>query len=343
LAAVAAHPFVEGFVDGEPWYLAVDVKHRGRTIEQWSEVYALMGAMNADLTIPFISESRIVLGWLHLRDEEWSDGFSADEILQLRQVAHLVSVALSNIEEFKALEEAHRLAALGAMSAGLAHEIRNPLAGIKGAAQYLQDEQLPDDAQEMLSIVIDEADRLNLVVSQFLDYARPFELHVGSEHVNALVSHNLTLLRAQGLPQNIELIEDLAGDLPNVSLDGNRISQVLLNLLQNALQAMPAGGRLTVTTRRRTNRARVPVIEVTVADTGEGIAPDVMEKLFIPFFTTKERGTGLGLPICQRILQEHGGEIDVHNNASAGATFVLRFPTDPDDDRTEDRQFQGAT
>ncbi len=341
LAAVAAHPFSEAFAEGEPYYFAVDVERRGRDDEQWAEISKLMAAQNAGLTIPFLSSSNIVLGWLNLRDEEWSDGFSADELLQLRRVGQLACTALSNIQEFQALEQAHRLAALGAMSAGLAHEIRNPLAGIKGAAQFLQDEDLPDHAQDMLSVVVEEANRLNLVVSQFLDYARPFELDQSSDHINALVTHNITVMRAQGLPDNVQLIEDLGGDLPNLMLDAHRISQVMLNLLQNGLQAMPDGGTLTVQTRRRMSRARLPVVEVVVSDTGDGISSDAMSQLFIPFFTTKEAGTGLGLPICQRIIEAHGGEIDVQSTEGRGSSFILRFPIHPDDDRTEERQLMG--
>jgi two-component system sensor histidine kinase HydH len=326
LAAIAPKPFTDKFAqDDEPWYFRATVTRLARTDATWREVLALMDATRADLVVPFEVRG-VVFGWMSLRDEDWSDGFSADEIERLRDIADLASVVLSNIRDFQALEEEHRLAALGAMAAGLAHEIRNPLAGIKGAAQYLQSETLPSESQDMLQVVIDEADRLNVVVSQFLDYARPFELRKAPDHVNALVTHVLSLVRAQGIPKNVQVVEELAGDLPAVPLDRVRLTQVLLNLIQNALQAMPDGGTLTVITRRRTNRALEPVVEIAVGDTGVGISAEDMGKLFIPFFTTKPTGTGLGLAICQRIVQAHGGEMDVASTRGVGATFLVRLP-----------------
>ena len=325
LAVVAAKPFTDRFSEGEPWYSRTNMSRRARTNTADSECMALLDAMGAELTLPFVSGG-VVLGWLNLQDEEWSDGFSADEIQRIANVTYLATVVLSNIQDFQALEEEHRLAALGAMAAGLAHEIRNPLAGIKGAAQFLQHEQLPEDSSEMLNIVVEEADRLNVVVSQFLDYARPFEINRAPDHINALVTYTLVLLRAQGLPPSIEVRDILAGSLPEMELDRARLSQVLINLLRNALQAMPNGGTLTVETRHRTSRSGRPAIEIAVTDTGEGIAAEDMEKLFVPFFTRKDDGTGLGLAISQRIVQAHGGELDVHTAPGEGSTFVVRLP-----------------
>jgi len=326
LAVVAAHPFTDGLAEGTPWYMQPTLKRRARADETAAGILAIMDAMHADLTLPFVSRGGVVLGWLNLRDENWSDGFSAEEIQRLQETVQLASVVLSNIQDFQALEEEHRLAALGAMAAGLAHEIRNPLAGIKGAAQFLQAENFPGQAQEMLEVVLHEVDRLNLVVSQFLDYARPFELEKSIDHVNALATHALALLKAQGIPEHVTVVERLSGDLPSMPMDRTRLSQVLINLLQNALQAMDHGGVLTVATRMHWNRSGQRMVELAVSDTGAGIDDDDMEKLFIPFFTTKKGGTGLGLPICQRIVQAHGGEIDVQSTPRRGASFYIRLP-----------------
>lgn len=325
LKAVASGPFTEHFLGSAPWYARATLSRQARTDEKAAEVLALLDAMNADLAMPFV-KSNVVLGWFNLRDEAWSDGYSADEILKLEEVAELGSVVLANISDFQQIQEQNRLAALGQMAAGLAHEIRNPLAGVKGAAQFLQTEELTGDSQDMLKVIIGEADRLDTVVRQFLDYARPFELNLQTEHVNAVVTHILTLTRASGLPSNIDVHEELAGDLPAMRIDSPRLSQVLLNLLQNAIQAMPDGGRLTVSTRRVPTRVGPDVVEVVVRDTGEGIAAEAMDQLFIPFFTTKESGTGLGLPICQRIVKAHGGDLDVQSVEDLGATFIVRLP-----------------
>jgi len=326
LRAVAVHPFTDGFLTGAPWYTRPAMSRRARGDAKAGEILSLMDAMGADLTLPFTSSTGIVLGWLHLRDENWSDGYSAAEIQSLQELVGLGSVVLSNIADFRAREEEQRLASLGAMAAGLAHEIRNPLAGVKGAAQYLQHESLDEEAGEMLQVIVHEVDRLDTVVTQFLDYARPFELDLKPEDLEAILKHSLAVLRAQGIPDNVELHEELSPSLPALPLDAARISQVLLNLLQNALQAMPGGGTLRVITRRRYDVVGNPVVEVAIADTGAGIAPTDLDQIFVPFFTTKSGGTGLGLAICQRIVQAHGGEIDVQSDVGVGSTFIVRLP-----------------
>jgi signal transduction histidine kinase len=331
LAVVAPQPFTEPFTEGVRWFLAAEVQRRARVDAREAELARLMAAQGAGLTLPFVTSKGVVLGWVNLRDEDWSDGFTADELQGLTEIADLAAVALANISEFQALEEAHRLSALGAMAAGLAHEIRNPLAGIKGAAQFLQGEVgLSPDAQEMLDVVVVEADRLNVVVSQFLDYARPMNLQLDLTPLNALVSQALALVRAQGVPAGVRLEEQLDPDLPLVPLDPGRVRQVLLNLVQNGIQAMPEGGTLTLSTHRRQAPGRAPSVEVRVADTGRGVPLDVQDKLFVPFFTTKEHGTGLGLAISQRIVQRHGGEIELQSEPGAGAVFSVRLPI-PDD------------
>ncbi|MCO4745054.1 MAG: hypothetical protein KC912_09715 [Proteobacteria bacterium] len=325
LTAVASQSLPELFRQGATHVSRHTLARRARYDETSAELVGLLDAMGAELVVPFVAQG-LVLGWVTLKDEDWSDGFSGDEVSRLRDTAELATVALTNIQGFQQLEEAHRLAALGAMAAGMAHEIRNPLAGIKGAAEYLQTEDLDGESQEMLQVVVDEVDRLNIVVSQFLDYARPLELHLEQDHVNALVAHIHALLRAQGIPDGITVVEELAGDIPALPIDRARLSQVLLNLVRNALQAMPTGGVLELRTGRRLDRAGIPCVEIAVNDTGDGIDSDDLPKLFIPFFTTKSDGTGLGLPICQRIVQAHGGELDVLSVKGRGSSFVTRIP-----------------
>lgn len=325
LPVVAADPFTGGFVNGESAYVRQDLARRARSSPAIAETAALMGALQADVAVPFRTGST-VLGWLCLRDERWSDGYSGEEVQRLVRLADLCRLVLSNVREIEALEQRQRLAALGEMAAGLAHEIRNPLAGLKGAAQYLQGEDVPEEGREMLQVIVDEANRLDVVVRQFLDYARPFELNRAPEPPNAFVAHALALLRAQGIPRGIELTEDLAGDLPVVPLDGALLAQVMINLLQNAIQAMPRGGHLGVATRLRAGRSGQPTVEVAVSDSGPGISPEALKKLFVPFYTTKAGGTGLGLAISRRIVDAHGGELAVESEEGQGATFVLRLP-----------------
>lgn len=331
LALVATHPFTDGFQDGMAFYIISDLRRRLRLQARNAELISLMDAMHSDLAVP-IRSGNLILGWIHLKDEDWSDGFSSDEMHRLQHVAHLVTIVLSNIREFQQKEEEHRLAALGAMAAGLAHEIRNPLAGIKGAAQFLQGEPIPETGRNMLSVVVHEADRLNAVVTQFLEYARPFTLQRDTDHINALAGYVINLFKAQGVPDTIELYEELAPNLPPLQLDRNKISQVLINLIQNALQAMPDGGVLTVRTLSRKRRTGEYVMEVAVSDTGRGIDDATRENIFVPFFTTKDDGTGLGLAISQRIVQAHGGEIDIRSRLGRGSTFIIRLPLPPNEE-----------
>ena len=247
---------------------------------------------------------------------------------------------IENIYSFEQLKEQHRLAALGTMSAGLAHEIRNPLAGIKGAAQYLEGEAKPEEVPAFLEVIISETNRLDKVVSQFLTYARPFEVHAAVVDANAVIRRTIDLVRAEGVPKSVELKTQLAPGLPPILLDPDKLGQMMLNLVQNALSAVDDEGEVTVRTGMGTLTAPPhrgsPAFVVSVQDSGEGIAPEHLEKLFIPFFTTKREGTGLGLAICRRLVEAHGGEIAVNSKRSEGSTFTMRFPLKlPDGDPDE--------
>jgi two-component system sensor histidine kinase HydH len=332
MPAVAIQPFADGFELGERAYVRQDLSRASRraiAAEEQEARLRMMDAMYADLVIPMMSGD-LVLGWLAVKDEEWSDGFSQEEVARLCRTMSRAAVVVENIKGFEATKEQARLAALGTMSAGLAHEIRNPLAGIKGAAQYLQTLDVTAEEEEFLQVITDETDRLNAVVTSFLAYARHFELDKQPADLDDLIGQVLTLVRAQGLPEGVGLIEDLDGDLPAVPVDGDQLKQVLLNLVQNAIQALPQGGRVHVSTRRgylgggRGPAARAVLI--SIADDGEGIRVEEQEKLFVPFYTTKRGGTGLGLPICQRIVRAHGGELGLESREGAGATFTVRLP-----------------
>ena len=331
MRTIAQRPFTDGF--SSTFYSRPVLEQRVVRGLPGHEDSALqlrtMDAMAADLTIP-IRSGDLVLGWVNLRDERWSDGYSADEIRRLERTVGRAAVILENIYSFEQLKEQHRLAALGTMSAGLAHEIRNPLAGIKGAAQYLEGEAKPEEVPAFLEVIINETNRLDKVVSQFLTYARPFEVHAALVDANAVVRSTIDLVRAEGLSEEITLKTELAPGLPPISLDPDKLGQMMLNLVQNALSAVGESGEVVVRTGMGTltappNRGN-PAFVVAIIDTGEGIAPEHLEKLFIPFFTTKREGTGLGLAICRRLVEAHGGEIAVQSKLGEGSTFTMRFP-----------------
>ena len=327
LAAVAPHPFVAGFLAGESAYVRADLLRRGRPHAEAAAAADLLAQLHADIAVPWRVEAEVV-GWICLRDERWSDGYSQDEIQRLTQLADRCRVILGNLEDIGAMAQQQRLAALGEMAAGLAHEIRNPLAGLKGAAQYLQEEPVSADAREMLQVIVDEAHRLDGVVRQFLDYARPYRLDLQRSTANAWVARALGLLRADPKAARMRIEESLDPDLPETALDGARITQVLLNLLQNAVEATGGEGTLRITTRAATNRAGPGAVEIVVSDDGPGMTDEQMGRLFVPFSTTRPGGTGLGLAISRRIVDAHHGTLRVTSAPGAGATFAVSLPID---------------
>ena len=288
----------------------------------------IVDALRCDLVLPFLSGD-LLYGWLALRDEAWSDGFSAEERTRFAKAVEGATLVLSNVERFQRLHEERRLAQLGAMSAGLAHEIRNPLAGLKGAAQVLQGAELSGDDGEMLEVIVDEVGRLDRVVSGFLTFARPFHLHTSPTRPVDLVQHALRLVRAEGIDGGITLDVALDDDLPIVDVDGGPLTQVLLNLIRNALDAVGAHGTVKVTASVGRDRAGQPMVELAVVDDGPGVSEEALAQLFTPFFTTKDDGTGLGLAISERLVDAHGGELEHRVPPGGGAAFVVRLPAQP--------------
>lgn len=303
-----------------------------RTLEQ----------MNGSVVLGFSGEDQL-LGMLVLRDERLREAYSTDEIELFRSVATTIGVTLQNSQVYERMKERDRLAALGQMAAGLAHEIRNPLGSIKGAAQFLQPSSpsasgqgaspaQAGDTKEFLNIIVEEVNRLNKIVSQFLDYARPYRGDQEPLEITDVLKKTLQRL-AKEEASHFEIVTAFADRLPPVRADAEQLLQVFLNLSLNALQAMPQGGRLVISTslRRATRRgAAAAFLEVRFRDSGVGIPPGDLKNLFIPFFTTKDKGTGLGLPISQRIIENHGGTIEVRSQPGEGATFTVLLPVEAD-------------
>jgi two-component system sensor histidine kinase HydH len=301
-----------------------------------------LDTMNADLVFPMFGSAETeqgpwLLGILAVRDARTESAFDRDDVALFRQLAAQAARSIEASEAFTRVKERDRLAAIGELSAGLAHEIRNPLGAIKGAAQLLvgpdgKPVEPSSESAEFVNIIIEEVDRLNHVVTQFLDYARSGG-DAAKRHrpldLNDVVRKTAQLL-GRDAPRHVDIRIELDELLPPVAGDPAPLLQVFLNLGQNAIQAMEAssGGTLDIiTTRRRRSRLGYgSFAEVRFRDTGVGIAPEALNKLFIPFFTTREKGTGLGLAISERIVSEHGGTIEVHPNPERGATFSVFLP-----------------
>jgi signal transduction histidine kinase len=274
-----------------------------------------------------------VAGFLACWDERVQEAFASDEIAALIDVADRCALVIENSKLYHQMKERDRLAALGEMAAGLAHEIRNPLAAIKGATQYLDPLRLPREDREFLEIIVEEVDRLNGVVTQFLDYARPLGSSLVPGDVGDILQRTFKLLAPQ-IPPAIEISVEVAPELPLVSCDAEQLKQVFLNLALNSFQAMPEGGRLHVSATLardelatwREPRFRDDRVEIRFRDTGPGVPTEARDSVFVPFYTTKEKGTGLGLAISQRIIKAHHGTLIVSTPPQGGAEFAISLP-----------------
>jgi len=224
------------------------------------------------------------------------------------------------------IARSRRLASIGSLAAGVAHEIRNPLSSIKGFATYFR-ERYRDNHEdaETAEIMIKEVDRLNRVITQLLDFARPMALDRTPVAPQILIRQTLKMVEAQAGEKGITLTANLPADIGAVSLDTDRIGQVLLNLCLNALAAMTAGGNL----RLSLTQPEAGWIRIDVGDTGIGIPAEELSRVFDPYFTTKPAGTGLGLPIVQKIVEAHGGSIHLASDPGKGTTATLLLPAAP--------------
>ena len=232
----------------------------------------------------------------------------------------------TSLYEFDEKLEREKALMLAEMAPVVAHEIRNPLGSIKGAAQYLKGEATTDEQQELLNVIVEGTDRLNTVVSQFLDYARPYKLSLKSQNINVIIQKAISIIAANKLVEKITIVKELDENIPYAEVDEQQIMQVILNIALNAIESMPWGGTLIFNTSGMELEDNGEII-ITIRDTGTGISKKEIRDIFKPFFTTKERGVGLGLAICQKIIKEHGGQIGVKSIPARGTVFTIKLKT----------------
>ncbi len=220
------------------------------------------------------------------------------------------------------LRRADRLSALGELSAGMAHEIRNPLGAIRGAVEILRDDYAPDnDKYEFLGILLKETDRLNRIVEEFLAFARPKQPELQWTDVSEVAESVLALIAQEARKSGVTIVRKLDPSIGERNIDAALMKQAFLNIVLNAIHAMPDGGVLTVATDRSSDG-----FSVTIVDTGVGISEENRKNLFRPFFTTRKDGTGLGLAITYRIIENHRGTINVTSEPGKGTTFTITIP-----------------
>jgi len=241
---------------------------------------------------------------------------SNDEIGELSNAFNEMLNRLDNAIDEQ--ERMCRLAATGELAATLAHEIKNPLNAIGGAATYIGKHTKGTLVKEFVTVISSEVSRINNLTSTLLSFSKTAEPNPEPTDLNKLVREALYLMSKESPELRVSLKEDLAKDLPFVACDYNQVKQVIINLLINALDAVDENDVITVRTWRRKNKTYL-----AVEDTGKGISPEIIHNIFNPFFTTKTRGTGLGLAISKKIAREHGGDLTVESTPGKGSTFTL--------------------
>jgi two-component system NtrC family sensor kinase len=262
---------------------------------------------------------------------------SGDEIGKLGEMFNRMSASLKERDEqLRAYTEqqlfrSERLASLGRLAAGVAHEINNPLTGVLTFGHLLLrkcDEHHPQ--REALETIVNETTRCKRIVRGLLHFARETELQKVDADVNEILEESLRLTENQALVHNVTIVKHLNPNLPNIMLDKGQIQQVFINILVNAVDAMPEGGTLTVTSEATADGQHM---EVKFADTGCGIAREHISRVFDPFFTTKDesRGTGLGLAVSYGIVTRHNGSIEVQSQIREGSTVTVKLPVEEQD------------
>jgi two-component system, NtrC family, sensor histidine kinase HydH len=241
-----------------------------------------------------------------------------------QRAAEQLAEANRHLQEAEAqVRRTERLAALGQLSAGLAHEIRNPLSTIKGSAEMLLKNVNADSAvsHELAGYISSEVDRTNALVTRFLDFARPLALRLEKTEITEVIDEAVAEVEKYSPTLDVSIYKNYSPDIAPILIDRQLIERVLYNLLLNAAQASPPQGSVTVKTRQLDD-----TVEISVIDRGTGIAPKDRESIFNPFFTTKSSGVGLGLAIVSKIVDEHGGQITVESEPGAGSVFHVLLP-----------------
>ncbi len=275
-------------------------------------------------------------GWMRKKDRtEFPVGFSINNHLSIRgeRIGKIVVFRdLTNV--YKIQEEIlrmDRLVSLGKLASGIAHELRNPLAGIKTTAQALGEEMSGDDSRrEYLHRITKEIDRLNDLLKTFFSFAKPQNLNLVHCHIKEIINEIIPFLIKEIADKGIRFIETYHPQLPKIKVDKTQMHQVFLNLFLNAIQAMPNGGELKIEASPMISNSiegsKQSFVKVVISDTGRGIPTHIVHKIFDPFFTTKSRGIGLGLSITYQIIKKHGGTIKVESQWERGTSFVINLP-----------------
>jgi signal transduction histidine kinase len=320
---------------------------KGTNISELNEVTKKMSFLEAEVSIPFISRGQLI-GMINLGYKFNKDIYSHEDIELLSTLANQTAIAIENARLYEDLKRsksyirrADRLASLGTLTAGLAHEIRNPLVAIKTLTQLLP-ERLDDEEfrTQFLQIASGEVDRISSLVTELLDFARPSDPKLELEDINTILDGMILLVSTETKKKQINIIKNYTSDLPPIQVDREQIKQVFLNVLLNAIEATSENGKITVKTRTFTKPGGEPYAQIEFTDTGCGIPEEYLEDIFNPFFTTKSTGSGLGLSISNQIIQDHRGYIDVESQLDKGSSFFINLPVNQEHPKRRKNDFE---
>ncbi|MBA7615072.1 Adaptive-response sensory-kinase SasA [subsurface metagenome] len=286
----------------------------------------------ANINVKGQKEGTVGVYYLEARPELNEGAFLKNE----RLLIDVIAERLGRITEREQMEHelrevqeklvrSERLAAIGQLAGGVGHELRNPLGAIKNAAYYVKGKvaqselsQKEPRVMEFLAIVEDEINSSNKIINDLLGFSRVGKPSVSPAQIENVIE---TALSRTPIPENIKLAKKLDADLPEIEIDADQVQQVLANMIANAVEAMPEGGKLTIAARGKDE-----CLEVEIADTGCGIPQEVVGKIFDPLFTTRAKGIGLGLALCKAIIDRHEGYIQVESQVGKGTTFTIKLP-----------------
>ncbi len=290
----------------------------------------LLENLNIELCFPLVSMNRLI-GIIFIGPKTKKKKFTKQELAIISTLTPQAGIALENAilykekrERFKRMSRADKLATIGELAAGAAHEIRNPLTAIQSSLQYLSTKIHAEKENKLLTNALQETGRINEILSALLSFSRPSEIKKEENNIIEILEESLDLISIQSNKYKIKITRDYPNTPLLLNSDKAQLKQLFLNILLNSAQAMNSGGELKIEVHPKDNHK----ILITVTDTGEGIPEDKLDNIFDPFFTTKSGGTGLGLSICYGIIESHKGEIEVKSKVGQGTTISITLPLD---------------
>ncbi|MCX6563328.1 MAG: ATP-binding protein [Candidatus Aminicenantes bacterium] len=288
----------------------------------------ILDALGVEMCFPLISMNRLI-GILLVGKKPGGKPFTKLEISFISSLLPQAGIALENAllfreqrQRLRRMSRADKLATVGELAAGAAHEIRNPLTAIRSSLQYLESKGPDETSRKLLASALQETERIDGIVSALLAFARPSEISKERHDLRETIEESLELVSFQARTQKVAVSKAVPPAPLLIRADRAQLKQLFLNVFLNAIQAMPAGGTMNVEVRIKDERKAF----VTVTDTGEGIPEEKLDRIFDPFFTTKKGGTGLGLSICYNIVKSHQGDIEVKSKAGQGTTILITLP-----------------